>query len=331
MTLPPASAFAHGGDASVIHACVHQSSQQVRIIGPNDACKSQETAVHWAIAGAPGPQGPAGPQGPPGPQGPQGPAGPSGGTIQGRLTACGPQDFTGALVYAPGTSFIAIAAADGSFAISHVLPGTYSLVVELPGQPPAMVQSPVTVTDGQVASAGDILTTNTSTDNQNCGTCGHACMAGQSCSSGQCQSVCQGGTTFCGGSCVDLSADAHNCGQCGFACGANSACVGGVCQQPTCSPGQTRCGSVCVDTSVDVNNCGLCGNACVFPNAIGACVAGKCAIAACSPGFNDCDGNAANGCETRLGTTLNCSSCGDACDPGMFCQGGVCRCVGACL
>jgi len=144
--LLPLLAEAHGGDASLVHACVHQSSAQVRIVGPNDNCKSQETAAHWSTAGAPGPQGPAGPQGP---QGPQGPAGPSGGTISGRLTACSPHDFTGALVYAPGTSFMAVAAANGTFTIHHVVPGTYNLVVDLPGEPPAMLQSQVLVFEGE--------------------------------------------------------------------------------------------------------------------------------------------------------------------------------------
>jgi len=43
----------------------------------------------------------------------------------------------------------------------------------------------------------------------------------------------------------------------------------------------------------------------------------------CSSGYDDCDGNTANGCETQLGTTSNCGSCGDACSSGT-CNGGVC-------
>lgn len=78
-------ASAHGGDATLIHACVAQKGGDddddggpgsVRIVGPNDACKRDETAIHWSITGAQGPQGPPGPQGPQGPAGPPGDAGP---------------------------------------------------------------------------------------------------------------------------------------------------------------------------------------------------------------------------------------------------------------
>lgn len=66
---------AHGGDSSIIHACVQQSSELVRIVGANDVCRIDETAVDWTIVG---PQGAQGPQGGTGPQGPQGPSGPPG-------------------------------------------------------------------------------------------------------------------------------------------------------------------------------------------------------------------------------------------------------------
>lgn len=69
---------AHGGDPSVIHACVLPSGV-ARIVGPDAPCLEPETAVHWSIAGPQGSQGPPGPQGATGPQGPQGPAGPPGG------------------------------------------------------------------------------------------------------------------------------------------------------------------------------------------------------------------------------------------------------------
>ncbi len=80
-------AYADGGDPNLIHACVAQGTQQVRIVRPNDVCRQTETAVHWSIVGPQGPAGPAGPQGPPGAQGvqgvpgaagPQGPEGPQG-------------------------------------------------------------------------------------------------------------------------------------------------------------------------------------------------------------------------------------------------------------
>ena len=318
----PAAVGAHGGDPSVIHACVQQSSQQVRIVGPNDPCRGPEIAVHWSIAG---PQGLPGSQGPQGPTGQQGPRGPSGGTIQGRLTACGPQNFLGALVYAPGTSFIAITNDDGRFAISHVLPGTYNLVVELPGHAPAMLQDHVTVADDQITDIGDVQTTDTSADAQNCGACGHACSTGQSCTAGTCvTSPCPAGTTNCNGTCVNTSADAQNCGACGHACSAGQSCTAGTCVTSPCPAGRTNCNGTCVDTSTDTQNCGACGVVCSFAHGAGACSAGSCTLVACNAGFGDCDGNPANGCETNLNTRLNCGFCGEVCPVGSTCQFGAC-------
>ena len=97
MGLPPPVVYAHGGDASLIHACVKKSNPrgQTRIVGPSVRCAAGERANHWSItgpagsagvaggpgpvgvAGAPGPVGAAGPPGPAG--GPAGPPGPAGG------------------------------------------------------------------------------------------------------------------------------------------------------------------------------------------------------------------------------------------------------------
>lgn len=141
--LGPRPAAAHGGDTGgdtgLIHACVHRASNQVRIVGPYGVCRNPEIAVHWSVSGAPAP--------------------PADGTIKGRLASCVGQDFSGTLVYVPGTSFIAIAAGDGAFAIHHVPPGTYGLVAQQPGQPGVAVKDSVTVAAGLVATVGEIQTT----------------------------------------------------------------------------------------------------------------------------------------------------------------------------
>ena len=50
----------------------------------------------------------------------------------------------------------------------------------------------------------------------------------------------------------------------------------------------------------------------------------------CAPGRGDCDGLAANGCETDLAVTdAHCGACGVACTGAEHCTSGVCR-VGAC-
>jgi len=70
----PRSARADGGgNASLIHACVKGTG--VRIVGPIDVCKPNETSLHWNITGPQGPQGEQGPKGDQGDQGPQGDTG----------------------------------------------------------------------------------------------------------------------------------------------------------------------------------------------------------------------------------------------------------------
>ncbi len=73
--------------------------------------------------------------------------------------------------------------------------------------------------------------TNTSTDPRNCGACGHACGAKESCVAGACVVPCDAGTTACGASCVDTTGDLGNCGKCANACagGAAAKCASGAC------------------------------------------------------------------------------------------------------
>jgi len=111
----------------------------------------------------------------------------------------------------------------------------------------------------------------------NCGSCGNACTAGQSCMNGACTAMmrtCADGETDCGGACVNTTRDATNCGSCGNACGAGQMCIGGACMTPaTCPMGQTDCGGTCLDTNTDPGNCGRCGNACPAGQ---RCVLGRC-------------------------------------------------------
>lgn len=100
-----------------------------------------------------------------------------------------------------------------------------------------------------------------------------------------------------------------------------------------CSAGQTRCGERCVDTGVSPANCGMCGLACPDrANATAACAAGRCRLV-CVVGYEDCDGDASNGCESRLASIDTCGACGNRCrEPTPFCQaiGGGYACVSGC-
>jgi hypothetical protein len=69
---------AHGGNTALIHACVNNTSGEIKIIGANATCPNNYRALDWNIQGPAGQQGPIGPVGPVGPVGLVGPIGPQG-------------------------------------------------------------------------------------------------------------------------------------------------------------------------------------------------------------------------------------------------------------
>ena len=83
---------AHGGDMTMIHACVGPSGG-VRIVDASAACRGSETAVDWNVQGLKGDKGRSqvlqGPKGDPGVQGPKGDQGDTGpaGTFSGVFTS----------------------------------------------------------------------------------------------------------------------------------------------------------------------------------------------------------------------------------------------------
>ncbi|MFC1654507.1 MopE-related protein [Myxococcota bacterium] len=171
--------------------------------------------------------------------------------------------------------------------------------------------------DGDPVNGCEADLTSTAT----CGACDNACQfdhATATCDAGSCvMGGCDANWGDCDGDPLtgcetDLSNDDLNCGACALACTAPEFCSQGVCGV-TCPGGLVRCGGVCVDTNTDLNHCGACDNACTVANGTPACVAGNCTVGSCDAGFGDCDSAYANGCETALGTDLNCSRCGETC------------------
>jgi len=153
------------------------------------------------------------------------------------------------------------------------------------------------------------------------------CTAGQYCTSlNRCEAGCgvdadcatDGGTFRC-------DTDRHTCVGCtrddqcpaGQVCGSTAACVPGCTPQRACPNSEACCEGLCRGTATDVIHCGACGRSCTVANGAPGCVAGACTVAACNPGFDDCDGNAANGCETNTTTSsTHCGACNRACTAG---------------
>ncbi len=133
---------------------------------------------------------------------------------------------------------------------------------------------------------------------------------------------CGGGAMkCCNMRCVDTGADANNCGACGKSCAAANAsgtCAAGQCGPPACDPGWGDCdgnpANGCeANLHVDPMNCTACGTTCALKNAINACADG-CYVAACMFGFDDCNGDASDGCELSvLSDPNNCGGCGQSC------------------
>lgn len=132
----------------------------------------------------------------------------------------------------------------------------------------------------------DACETNLAESAAHCGSCGHSCASGESCTNGTCQkSRCP-------------LENLRDCNQV-----PSDGCE--------------------VDVRTDAKNCGDCGKVCGSAGAKqAACVAGTCEFA-CRPGFGDCDHAAENGCEALFSTDAkNCGRCGFSCFAG--CADGVC-------
>jgi hypothetical protein len=182
-----------------------------------------------------------------------------------------------------------------------------------------------------------------SNDRNNCGACGLTCTSANgtpACGGGVCSVACNAGFADCdanptNGCETHVSSDPNSCGVCHLVCpGGNGtpSCGGGECAI-ACAAGFANCDGCEIALGADPTNCGACGLLCSAPNGTPACSGGACQVASCQSGFGNCDGNAANGCETVLATNPNnCGACGHVCAVAHgtpACGAGACQ-VGAC-
>jgi hypothetical protein len=194
------------------------------------------------------------------------------------------------------------------------------------------------------------------TDPNHCGDCANVCStahATAACSGSSCAiASCATGYADCDklastGCEINTASDINNCGACGNACSqthATAACRGSSCVITSCGAGYADCDKLpstgCeINTISDINNCGACGSACNLPHATATCTGSSCSIGSCAAGYADCDGVAANGCETDLSLPANCGGCNTpakptACSGGApvcsVSSGGASRCVTGC-
>jgi hypothetical protein len=126
----------------------------------------------------------------------------------------------------------------------------------------------------------------------------------------------------------ECGSKANNCLRevsCGSCNETDSCDIDGQCIPPeectdTCAG--LECGTVCEI------NCGVNNGSCVLTNANPICSNYLCVISSCFPGYGNCDLNDSNGCETFLGTVINCGFCGDACSAGQNCINATCNSIG---
>ena len=192
--------------------------------------------------------------------------------------------------------------------------------------------------------------TNVNADPKNCGFCTNVCggvahgtsgCTGGVCGIGSCDADyrdCRNGLSD--GCETNIKTDPNNCGFCGNVCptpaNGYAVCTSGVCGLGACVGAFRDCNGNPIDgcevnTALDTGNCGACGNGCPAPaHATAGCALGLCGIGRCAPGYEDCNGSAADGCETDIyQDPSNCGSCRTACAAALHskpaCQAGQCR------
>ncbi len=154
-------------------------------------------------------------------------------------------------------------------------------------------------------------------DPSNCGGCGLACQAGESCQTGGCQCNLMTCTGDAGTVCTDTESDRLNCSSCNKICPTGENCTQGECVchlTPTIGQCPADGGPACVDLQTNNANCGSCGNLCTAGHHCAA-PAGAAGVCVCDepdggpPIFENCRGT----CVDTSRDPRNCGDCGNFC------------------
>ncbi len=159
-----------------------------------------------------------------------------------------------------------------------------------------------------------------------CSSDGTAPAAGATCPTGQ---------KDCAGTCVSVTDPKTGCGEqaCGACAGRTNGtaiCVDQKCANGPCDQGFADCdgvpGNGCeTELASDKANCGACDAPCSAANTASTCVSAACTVQSCTSPWENCDGNAANGCEADTkASDANCGGCGAACKADEHCYQGKC-------
>jgi hypothetical protein len=118
---------------------------------------------------------------------------------------------------------------------------------------------------------------------------------------------------------VNATNTVAHCGACNNDCNSlpnvqTTSCTASACNISQCDPGFGNCtGAAGCETAINtVQNCGACNNDCsaLANTASVSCSGGTtCAVTGCDPGYANCNGAAADGCETDTYTLANCGGC----------------------
>jgi hypothetical protein len=150
------------------------------------------------------------------------------------------------------------------------------------------------------------------------------------CEASQCVASCQAGLIECDNQCIDPNTSREFCGAQGGCLGDNDGrvcsdgfdCFDGECL-PTCAAGLVQCGNDCIDPMTDTSHCGASGD-CLASNSGASCSFGfspVCIAGLCCQVHED---NCMGACADLDTDEDHCGICGQPCDPGEVCWGGMC-------